>query len=151
MKSILIFFVAILPWGAFADLSTPEQLARSFAAAVQAKDTTAIKKLIHPKFVKSLDADETKLLDGWVRSEIDNASQIKDPMQIDCKTLNSKQVAEMSTDYKWYVQPEVQIEMQCFQKSNADDSEETNTFADVEWAAKYQTNYYFVFRLPADP
>ena len=149
MKSTLIFLIVALPYLAFAGSSTPEELARSYVAAVQAQDAAAIKKLVHPKFLEGLNPEGVKLIDWWIKHSIADASKLQDPMWIRSKNISSSLLTSMSVEWTWNVPPEIQIEMQPYRELG--NSQENTGFMSVQFAAKYQGQLYFVFQMPKKP
>jgi len=150
MKSLLVSLIIVIPLLAFADLTTPEQLAKSYVAAIQSHDAEAVKKLVHPKFLASLKADGISLLNWWIQHSIADASKLNDPMWIRSKELSSDLLSSMNAEVTWNVRPEIQIEMQPYHDLGNGQKENTG-FMSVQYAAKDNGNLYFVLQLPKKP
>ena len=143
---ILIFLAAILPLAVCADPSTPEDLAKSYIAASQAHDGAAIRKLVHPKFLQALNANQKKMLDMWIQQSMDDAGQWKLHTEIVCTVMMPASLAELSKYWVLLVPPDVQVDMNTFRDIGNNSREGVG--GSTQWAAKLDGKYYFILPFP---
>lgn len=147
MKLLLVLLLTALPFHAFGQSTTPEELAKQYVLAVQARDAAAIRHLMHPKVLETLHSSgEEKFLDWWIERAMANASQLVHPMWIRPKNISTEYLSSLSGHWTWSVPPEVQIEMQPYKVVG--EAKEGTGFMTVEMAARFNGQLFFVLLAP---